>query len=67
MTGGLGELFPHGGGIPGRERWPALTADLEEACGAPLGAVSYTWREGAPSMALLLGTASAAAGEGTSA
>src|SRR5699024_2546185 len=50
-----GELFPHGGGIPSRERWPALAADLEEACGAPLGAVSYTWREGAPSMALLLG------------
>ena len=42
MTGGLGELFPHGGGIPSRERWPALAADLEEACGAPLGAVSYT-------------------------
>lgn len=55
MTGGLGELFPHGGGIPSRERWPALAADLEEACGVPLGAVSYTWREGAPSMALLLG------------
>lgn len=55
MTTALGQLFPDSENIPSKERWEELTDCLGEECGVSVDEVSYTWRNGEPSLTLSMG------------
>ena len=55
MTTALRQLVPDSENVPSKERWKELADCLGEECGVPVDEVSYTWRNGQPSLTLSMG------------
>lgn len=52
-------LLPRAGGIPAGPEFPALADQLSGESGRPISEITYTWRDGCPSVEILAGDAQA--------